>query len=65
MNLDDLKDLLDDLEFLGSRLDVLWESLGSGVWLEPGDYEALKEQYNVLAQAAEDVCIVGRRMFDD
>lgn len=42
-------------------MDTLWDSLGSGDWLEPGDYEALRERYNTLAQAAEDACTVYRR----
>lgn len=50
-----------DDELLGELMEKLWDSLGSGVWLEPDDYEALRERYNELAQAAEDVCTVYRR----
>jgi hypothetical protein len=55
----------DDLSLLKDLIEVLWDSLGSGVWLEPGDYEALRTFHNTMAQAAEDVCIVGRRVFDE
>jgi hypothetical protein len=47
--------LLDEL------MDKLWDSLGSGEMLEPGDYEQLRATYNKLAQAAEDACLVYQR----
>lgn len=50
-----------DDALLGELMDKLWDSLGSGVWLEPDDYEALRQRYNELAQAAEDACTVYRR----
>lgn len=50
-----------ELILLKELINVLWDSLGSGVWLEPGDYEALRVFHNKTANAAEDVCIVGRR----
>jgi hypothetical protein len=52
----------DETPTLRGLLHALWDALGSGVWLEPGDYEALRDRYNELAQAAEDAALVGRRV---
>lgn len=54
-----------DYVLLKEVIDTLWNSLGSGVWLEPGDYEVLRKFHNEMAQAAEDVCIVAHRFFEE
>lgn len=54
-----------DLAALDALIEALDKSLGSGVWLDPGDYEQLRLFHNVTAQAAEDVVTVYRRVMGD
>jgi hypothetical protein len=54
----------EDLDGLDHAIALLDQSLGRGDWLEPGDYEALRSRYNTVAQAAEDVVTVWRRVED-
>jgi hypothetical protein len=43
-------------------LDAITDDvLGVGKMLPPGDYEALREQYNIVAQAAEDAMRIAQR----
>lgn len=54
-----------DLAALDALIEALDKSLGSGVWLDINDREQFRTFHNVMAQAAEDVVMVYRRVLGD